>query len=44
MEIHGDPATIVFDLHSSGLGDGHLDPVAVTGHGLINGVIDHFIE
>ena len=44
MEIHRNAAAIV--LHGDGvvLVDGHLDVVAVSGHGLVDGVVHHLVH
>src|SRR5262245_1562369 len=44
MHVHGNPAAVV--LHGDGIVDmdGHLDLIAETGQGLVNGVVHHLIN
>ena len=44
VHVHGDPTAIVHHAHTIGCGDGHVNAVAMTGQGLVNGVVHDFVH
>ena len=44
VHIHRDASSVIADRNRAVLIDIHLDPIAIPGHRLIDGVIDHLID